>query len=71
MVRIYNILSHDFVYKNPYELLIFGENHDTNRMYELMDRNPVKLKMAYVLLATLRAFLKFMPVQKYYSRQRS
>jgi glycosidase len=54
MVRIYNILSHDFVYKNPYELLIFGENHDTNRMYELMDRNPVKLKMAYVLLATLR-----------------
>ncbi len=54
MVRIYNVLSHDFVYKNPFELLIFGENHDTNRMYELMYRNPDKLKMAYVLLATMR-----------------
>ncbi len=54
MVRLYNLLSHDFVYKNPYELLTFGENHDTNRMFELLGRNPDKLKMAYAILATMR-----------------
>jgi len=54
MVRLYNLLSHDFVYDNPYELLIFGENHDTNRLYEQLGRNPEKLKMAYAFLATTR-----------------
>lgn len=54
MTRIYNVLSNDFVYKNPNNLLIFGDNHDTHRLFELLGRNPEKLKMAYTLLATLR-----------------
>ncbi len=54
MVRLYNVISNDFVYKNPNELLIFAENHDTNRLYEMLGRNPEKLKMAYTFLATTR-----------------
>jgi glycosidase len=54
MVRLYNMISNDFVYKNPNELLVFGENHDVNRMYEMLGRNPEKLKMAYAFLATTR-----------------
>ncbi|HNR28151.1 MAG TPA: alpha-amylase family glycosyl hydrolase [Bacteroidales bacterium] len=54
MVRLYNMIANDFVYKNPNELLVFGENHDTNRMYETLGRNPEKLKMAYTFLATTR-----------------
>ncbi len=52
--RIYNVLSLDFHYKNPGELLIFAENHDTNRSFEQVGRNPEKLKMVYTLLATMR-----------------
>ena len=41
-------------YKNPNELLVFGENHDVNRMYEMLGRNP-ESKMAYTFLATTKA----------------
>ncbi len=54
MVRLYNMIANDFVYKNPNELLVFGENHDVNRLYERLGRNPEKLKMAYTFLATTR-----------------
>lgn len=54
MIRIYNSLSNDFLYKNPGELLIFVDNHDTNRGFEQVGRNPEKLKMLYTLLATMR-----------------
>ncbi|HBG53591.1 MAG TPA: hypothetical protein DDW70_05215, partial [Rikenellaceae bacterium] len=54
MVRLYNVISNDFLYKNPNELLVFGENHDVNRLYEMLGRNPEKLKMAYTFLATTR-----------------
>ena len=46
VTRLYNVLANDYVYKNPNELLIFAENHDTNRMFEMLGRNPEKLKMA-------------------------
>ncbi|HPS25127.1 MAG TPA: alpha-amylase family glycosyl hydrolase [Bacteroidales bacterium] len=54
VTRLYNVLANDYVYKNPNELLIFAENHDTNRMFEMLGRNPEKLKMAYTFLATTR-----------------
>ncbi len=58
LVRLYNMIANDYVYKNPNELLIFAENHDVNRLYEMLGRNPEKLKMAYTFLATTRGILQ-------------
>lgn len=54
MFRIYRLLSQDFVYKNPFDLLIFADNHDTNRISEIVKSNPAKLKMILTLIATMR-----------------
>lgn len=54
MFRIYRSLSQDFVYKNPFELFIFADNHDTNRISEKIKSSPTKLKMILSLLATMR-----------------
>lgn len=54
MRRIYDSFSNDFVYDNPIELLIFADNHDTNRAFEQVGRNPEKMKMLYTMLATFR-----------------
>lgn len=54
MYKIYKSLSLDYVYKSPFQLLIFAENHDTNRITEIVKKYPSKLKMIYMLLATMR-----------------
>ena len=54
MFKIYKSLSLDFIYSNPLHLLIFADNHDTNRISERLKGNKNKLKMMINLLATLR-----------------
>ena len=54
MFRIYRSLSLDFVYTNPYSLLIFADNHDTNRISETLKGDVSKMKMMLALLATMR-----------------
>ena len=53
LMRFYDNLALDFVYKNPNKLLIFSENHDTqrfNEMYSSVD----DYKLMMTLLATSR-----------------
>ncbi len=54
MTRIYNALSHDFVYHDLSKMMIFFANHDHSRMGDNFDHNPAKMKIAMTLLATLR-----------------
>lgn len=54
MFRIYRSLSLDFVYTNPYSLLIFADNHDTNRISETLKGDVSKMKMMLAILATMR-----------------
>lgn len=54
MFKIHRVLALDYIYKNPYSLMIFADNHDTNRISELIKKNPSKLKMILSLLATMR-----------------
>ena len=54
MTRIYETLSHDFLYHNVDNLLIFCGNHDTDRIGDVVGKNPEKLKLAMTLMATLR-----------------
>jgi glycosidase len=52
---IYHTLAQDFLYDNPEEsLVIFPDNHDMSRIYNMLGRDIRKVKMAMTLVATMR-----------------
>ncbi len=54
MIKIYETLSHDFVYKDLSNMMIFTANHDTDRIGDIVKKNPARAKLAMTLLATMR-----------------
>ena len=54
MVKIYDNFANDFLYPNINNLLIFAENHDTQRINHVYNNDIRKYKMAMALLATVR-----------------
>lgn len=54
LFRIYRSLSYDYAYRDPFNLMIFADNHDTHRLAEFMDKDPQKVKMALTLISTMR-----------------
>ncbi|MBQ2969843.1 MAG: glycoside hydrolase family 13 protein [Bacteroidaceae bacterium] len=54
MTRVYDCLSHDFLYHDLSNMMIFAGNHDTDRLGDVVGRNPNKTAMALAMLATMR-----------------
>ncbi|MBQ0909870.1 glycoside hydrolase family 13 protein [Flavobacterium sp. F-328] len=54
MMRFYDNFANDFLYPNPNNILVFAENHDTNRINETYKNDLGKYKMAMSILATVR-----------------
>lgn len=54
MMKIYDNLANDFLYPNPNNLMIFAENHDTDRFNEVYKKDFKKYQMAMALVATVR-----------------
>ncbi len=54
MNRLYNTISNDYLYANINDLLIFSENHDTQRYNFLLNGDLAKFKMAMSFLMTTR-----------------
>lgn len=54
MMKIYDNLANDFLYPNPNNIMIFVENHDTERFNEVYKNDFKKYQMAMALVATLR-----------------
>lgn len=54
MTKIYETLSHDFVYHDLSNMMIFVANHDTDRVGDIVKQNPDRAKLAMTLLATMR-----------------
>jgi len=54
MVKIYDNFANDFLYPNINNLLIFAENHDTQRLNHVYNNDIRKYKMAMAILATVR-----------------
>lgn len=50
-VKAYQMLSYDFLYPNPYNLVIFADNHDMDRFFRQVkhDFDLYKMGMAYIL----------------------
>ncbi|WP_144282707.1 glycoside hydrolase family 13 protein [Chryseobacterium echinoideorum] len=54
MVKLYNAFTSDFLYPNINNLLVFFENHDTERFNEVFNGNPAEYKLAMTLISTVR-----------------
>ncbi|RAR74084.1 glycoside hydrolase family 13 protein [Flavobacterium aciduliphilum] len=54
MVKVYENFNNDFLYPNINNILVFFENHDTNRLNNLYKNDFKKYQMALSLIATVR-----------------
>ncbi len=52
--KLYTTLAQDFVYRNPYNNVIFLDNHDLSRAYSVYGEDLKKYKMALTWLLTCR-----------------
>lgn len=54
MIKLYNVFTSDFLYPNVNNILVFFENHDTERWNEIFNGNPEAYKLALTLISTVR-----------------
>jgi glycosidase len=54
LVKLYEALANDFVYANPQALMVFGENHDMDRLFTQVKEDVDLLQMALTYLLTIR-----------------
>jgi glycosidase len=53
-ITLYERLAQDFLYPNPGNLVVFADNHDTDRLYTELHHDDALWRMAMVWLATTR-----------------
>jgi glycosidase len=54
MREIYEVLAEDVIYADPARLLVLGDNHDTDRLYKLLNHDDRAYRMAMAFIATVR-----------------
>ncbi len=54
MTRIYDVVSHDFVYHDLSNMMIMAANHDTDRIGDVCEGDERKMKIVATLLCTMR-----------------
>ena len=55
LTRVYDAVAMDYMYADVFKLLTFLGNHDMARIADVVkDKDPRRVKLAYVLLATMR-----------------
>ncbi|MFZ4107351.1 cyclomaltodextrinase C-terminal domain-containing protein, partial [Flavobacterium sp.] len=54
MVKIYENFTNDFLYPNPNNMLVFAENHDTDRFNTIYKNDFQKYQIAMTLISTVR-----------------
>jgi glycosidase len=54
MNKIYESLANDFVYADPRNILIMGDNHDMDRIYTQLNKDVALTQMALTFLLTTR-----------------
>ncbi|WP_423187761.1 glycoside hydrolase family 13 protein [Alishewanella sp. d11] len=53
-IRLYEMLSNDHIYANPFNLVIFEGNHDTARLFSVLGEDQDLFRMALSYLFTMR-----------------
>jgi glycosidase len=59
LVTMYEMLANDFLYADPWNLVIFPDNHDMSRMYVQLGEDEDLLKMAMAYFLTMRGIPQF------------
>jgi glycosidase len=59
LVTMYEMLANDFLYADPWNLVIFPDNHDMSRMYMQLNEDEDLLKMALAYFLTMRGIPQF------------
>jgi glycosidase len=54
IIKVYENFTNDFLYQNTNNILVFAENHDTNRFNQIYQGDIKKYQMAMSLVATVR-----------------
>lgn len=54
MTRIYDVVSHDFVYHDMQNMMIMAANHDTDRIADVCEGDVRRMKIVHTLLCTMR-----------------
>lgn len=54
MNRIYNSLASDFLYPDINNVMVFFENHDTERWNEIFNNDPKAYKLGLTMISTVR-----------------
>jgi len=54
MIRLYEALANDFHYADPSRLMVFADNHDMDRIFTQLGRDPGLTRMALAYLLTIR-----------------
>lgn len=54
MIRLYEALANDFAYVHPQDLLVFGDNHDMDRLFTQLRRDVDLLQLALTYILTTR-----------------
>ncbi len=57
--RVYEMLGQDYLYPDPFNLVIFPDNHDMSRIHAQLENNVAKTKMAVAYFATTRGIPQF------------
>ncbi len=52
--RLYESLSLDYLYSDPYNMVVFADNHDADRIFTRLGEDIRKFKMAMAFLMTTR-----------------
>jgi len=56
LAKLYFSVGMDYVYPNPNNLMIFGDNHDMTRITNILGNDIKKYKMTMAFLLTMRGF---------------
>ncbi|WBV60651.1 glycoside hydrolase family 13 protein [Chryseobacterium camelliae] len=54
LVKIYNVFTSDFLYPDINKVMVFLENHDTERWNEIFNADPKDYKLGLTLISTVR-----------------
>ena len=58
-IDVYETLTFDYAYPDPYNLVIFAENHDMDRFYRQVNQNFDLYKMGLAYIMTMRGIPQF------------
>jgi len=59
MINLYDMLSNDFLYADPYKHVIFPDNHDMSRIFTQLNEDIGLFKLAIAYFATMRGTPQF------------